>query len=73
MINYESVLLFFITVFGWFDGTDITLNEKAGTYDLTAGFIKGGVVQNFVTDKDLASFDIAVEERGAGKWGYHTK
>ena len=63
---------YFFTVFGWFDGTNIILNEQADTHDLTAGFVKGGAVQNFVTAQGLASFNIAVEESGAGKWGYQT-
>ena len=59
-------------MFGWFDGTDITLDERTETYELTAGFVKGGAVQTFVTAQGLAAFNIAVEERGAGKWGYRT-
>ena len=60
-------------MFGWFDGTDITLSERRETYGLQAGFIKGGAVQNFVTAQGLASFNIAVEERGAGKWSYQSR
>ena len=63
----------FFTVFGWFHGTDITLSERTSTYDLQAGFIKGGAVQTFVTAQGLARFEIAVEERGAGKWSYQTR
>ena len=59
---------FFITVFGWFDGTNITLDEQTAAYELQAGFIKGGAVQNFTAGNTLASFLIAIEERGAGEW-----
>ena len=30
-------------------------------------------MQNSVTAQGLARFEIAVEERGAGKWSYQTK
>ena len=70
MIGYYYI---FITVFGWIDGTDITLDEQIARYRLRAGFIKGGTVQTFVTSQSLASFGITIEERGAGKWSYQTK
>ena len=57
---------------GWFDGPDITLDEQTETHDLLAGFIKGRAVQTFVTAQSLAAFNIAVEESGAGKWGYQS-
>ena len=59
-------------MFGWFNGTDITLDERFETYELQAGFVKGGAVQTFITSLSLANFQIAIEERGAGKWGYQT-
>ena len=65
-------LLFFVTVFGWFNGTEITLDERAETYVLRGGFIKGGTVQTFLTSQSSARFMIAIEERGAGKWSYQT-
>ena len=57
-------------MFGWFDGTNITLDEQVGNHELQAGFIKGGAVQTFIGAQSLASFLIAIEERGAGKCSY---
>ena len=51
-----------LTVFGWFNGTELPLQEQDESQTLTIGFIKGGNVQNLTSsnNRDTASFQIAV-------------
>ena len=57
---------FFIIVFGWLD-REIIQRERTATYQLQAGFIKGGAVQGFVNTTSFARFRVVIEDGSAGK------
>ena len=58
---------FLFTVFGWFDGEILNQTEQTATYQLQAGFIKGGTVQSFVNNSNFARFRVVIENGSAGK------
>ena len=60
---------FFVTVFGFFSGSEITLPEQGRATILEIGFIKGGNVQQLtgIDRRNTARFGITVGG-SASKW-----
>ena len=52
----------FVIVFGFFNGSEITLPEQGEATTLAVGFIKGGNVQNLtsIDRRNTARFSIAI-------------
>ena len=64
-----------LTVFGWFNGTELTLQEQQSqSHILTIGFIKGGTVQDLtaIDNNNRARFMITIIEGNASKSTHRT-
>ena len=69
IVELQLMLVFFVIVFGFFNGSEISLPEQGEATILAIGFIKGGNVQQLtgIDRRNTAHFGITITG-SASKW-----